>query len=201
MTSNAPSRDPASVEAVPSAAGLFFKRWIANPLSMGSVIPSSATLRRHIASHVRCGPDEIVVEFGGGTGAVTKGLLANGLPASKLWTLEIDGELARFLKAQYPGVNVVEGDARVADELIPPEYVGKVGTVIVGIPMVMLPFELQREILDAVFRVMPKGNRFLLYTYCITSPLPLKKLGLIGERLVWTPMNFPPASVWAYRQA
>jgi phosphatidylethanolamine/phosphatidyl-N-methylethanolamine N-methyltransferase len=185
----------------PSAAGLFFRRWLADPLGMGSIIPSSSALRRAIARNVRRSDDQIVVEFGGGTGAVTKGLLANGVPGDRIWSIEIDGELARFLSRQYPAVNVVEGDAREADRLIPAQHVGNVGTVIVGIPMVMLPRPLQTEIIDAIFRIMPPGSRFLLYTYCITSPLPLAALGLKGERLAWTPANFPPASVWGYWRA
>ncbi|HZH28519.1 MAG TPA: phospholipid methyltransferase [Azospirillaceae bacterium] len=201
MTLHVPNTQSRAPSNTPSAAALFFKRWIANPLSMGSVTPSSATLRRHIARNVICGDDEIVVEFGGGTGAITQGLLENGIPSSKLYTLEIDGELANYLRAHFPTVNIVEGDARQADALIPAQYVGKVGTVVVGIPMVMLPLDLQREIVDAIFRIMPAGRRFLLYTYCINSPLPTEKLGLKAERLVWTPLNIPPASVFAYSKA
>ena len=190
-----------SLSEQPSAVGLFFRRWLADPLGMGSIIPSSSALRRAIARNVRREGDQIVVEFGGGTGAVTKGLLAHGIPGDRIWSIEIDGELARFLSHQFPSVNVVAGDAREAERLIPADHVGKVGTVIVGIPMVMLPRPLQTEIIDAIFRIMPAGSRFLLYTYCITSPLPLGPLGLKGERLAWTPANFPPASVWGYRRA
>ena len=195
MTSNPSLSDP------PSAAGLFFRRWLADPLSMGSIIPSSGSLRRAIARNVRRDDDQIVVEFGGGTGAVTKGLLTHGIPGDRIWSIEIDTELARFLSHQFPSVNVVAGDAREADRLIPPDAVGNVGTVIVGIPMVMLPRPLQTEIIASIFRIMPSGARFLLYTYCITSPLPLDALGLKGERLAWTPANFPPASVWGYWKA
>jgi phosphatidylethanolamine/phosphatidyl-N-methylethanolamine N-methyltransferase len=28
--------------------------------------------------------------------------------------------------------------------------------------------------------------------------LPWKKLGLVPKREAWTPLNFPPASVWRY---
>jgi phosphatidylethanolamine/phosphatidyl-N-methylethanolamine N-methyltransferase len=45
------------------------------------------------------------------------------------------------------------------------------------------------------------GKGFLLYTYCITSPLPYEKLNLGARRMAWTPLNFPPASVWRYRPA
>jgi phosphatidylethanolamine/phosphatidyl-N-methylethanolamine N-methyltransferase len=51
---------------------------------------------------------------------------------------------------------------------------------------------------EAVESVAP-GKGFLLYTYCITSPLPYRKLGLTAKREAWTPLNIPPASVWRYQ--
>lgn len=192
--------DKAKTGKTPSAAWVFFQRWMANPLSMGSVTPSSSYLRRIIGKNVVCGPDQVVVEFGAGTGAVTRALLESGLPGDRIYSLEIDHELATFLSGVYPDVNVLEGDCRNVDQMIPAGLVGKVGTVVVGIPMITLPFDLQREIVDATFRVMPEGSRFLLYTYCITSPLNMDKLGLTGERVGWTPLNIPPASVWAYKK-
>ncbi|WP_307140290.1 hypothetical protein [Pseudoroseomonas cervicalis] len=61
----------------------------------------------------------------------------------------------------------------------------------------LLPLERQRAFLDSVESVAP-GRGFLLYSYCITSPLPWRKLGLAARREAWTPRNFPPASVWRY---
>ena len=74
----------------------------------------------------------------------------------------------------------------------------RVGTAICGIPLVLLPLERQRAFVQAVEAVAP-GRGFLLYTYCATSPLPYRKLGLTAKRLAFTPLNFPPASVWRYR--
>jgi phosphatidylethanolamine/phosphatidyl-N-methylethanolamine N-methyltransferase len=45
------------------------------------------------------------------------------------------------------------------------------------------------------------GRGFLHFSYCLTSPLPSRRLGLAAERLAWTPLNVPPASVWRYRPA
>ena len=193
--------DKAKGRKAPPAAWVFFQRWLANPLSMGSIVPSSVGLRNLISKNVVCAPDEIVVEFGGGTGALTRAILEAGVPAAKIWSIEIDAELASFLHHTYPDVNVVHGDCRETGKFIGAEQMGKVGTVVVGIPMVMLPLGLQREIVTEIFRVLPEGRRFLLYTYCATSPLDMKKLGLKGKRLGWTPRNFPPASVWGYTKA
>ncbi|MEI6558767.1 MAG: phospholipid methyltransferase [Rhodospirillaceae bacterium] len=182
-------------------AWTFFKRWFADPVAMGSLVPSSASLRRLVTREIVCGPDEIVVEFGGGTGAMTRAILEAGVPAERVWSIEIDPELAGFLARLYPKVNVIHGDCREIESRLGPELIGKVGTVVLGIPMVLLPIALQREIVATMFRIMVPDRRFLHYTFCITSPLDRGALGLSGRRLGWTPVNVPPASVWGYAAA
>lgn len=181
-----------------SNAALFFRRWLANPLQMGSIIPSSPSLCRRIAALVRRAEDEVVVELGAGTGVVSRALLAAGVPADRLVVLEIVPEMAEHLRAVLPGATVIAGDAFELPRALPQRWHGKVGTVICGIPLVLLPIERQRQFVQAVEAVAP-GRGFLLYTYCITSPLPYRKLGLEARREAWTPLNFPPASVWRYR--
>lgn len=178
-------------------AGLFFRRWLANPLQMGSIIPSSPTLCRRIASLVRRADDEVVVELGAGTGVISKALLAAGVPPERLVVVEIVKDMAQHLRSVLPGVNVIQGDAFELARDLPQELHGRIGTAICGIPLVMLPLEQQQRFVAAVEAVAP-GRGFLLYTYCITSPLPYGKLGLDAKREAWTPRNFPPASVWRY---
>jgi phosphatidylethanolamine/phosphatidyl-N-methylethanolamine N-methyltransferase len=180
--------------------GLFLRRWAANPLQMGSIVPSSPALGRKIAALVERGPDEVVVELGAGTGAVSRALLEGGVPADRLVVVEIVPEMARHLGRELPGVTVIEGDAFALAEALPAALHGRVGTAICGIPLVLLPTARQRAFVEAVEAVAP-GRGFLLYTYCVTSPLPCKALGLTGRREAFTPLNFPPASVWRYRRA
>lgn len=178
-------------------SGLFFRRWLANPLQMGSIIPSSRALCERIARNVRRNDDEYVLELGAGTGVVSKAMIDHGVPPEKLIVVEIVPDMAEHLRSVLPGVNVICGDAFALKDTIPPEWQNKIGTAICGIPLVMLPLEQQQRFVDAVESVAP-GKGFLLLTYCITSPLPYRKLGLNATRLEWTPLNFPPASVWRY---
>jgi phosphatidylethanolamine/phosphatidyl-N-methylethanolamine N-methyltransferase len=178
-------------------AGLFFRRWMANPLQMGSIVPSSPALCRRIVKHTHFGSDEAVIELGAGTGVISKSLLEGGLPADRLFVVEIVRDMADHLRQQLPGANVIEGDARRLPALIPSEWQGKIGTVVVGIPLVLLPIPEQRRFIDAIEAVAP-GRGFILYSYCITSPLPFEAHGLVAKREAWTPLNFPPASVWRY---
>jgi phosphatidylethanolamine/phosphatidyl-N-methylethanolamine N-methyltransferase len=179
---------------------LFLRRWAANPLQMGSVVPSSPALGRRIAKLIERSADEVVVELGAGTGAITRALLAGGVPAERLVVVEIVPDMAQHLARAFPGVTVVQGDAFALPEALPAALHGRIGTAICGIPLVLLPLEQQRRFVAAVEAVAP-GRGFLLYTYCITSPLPWRALGLSARREAWTPLNVPPASVWRYRPA
>ena len=179
---------------------LFFRRWLRNPLQMGSIIPSSPALCRRIAAAVECGPDEYVLELGAGTGVISAALLASGVPASRLIVVEIVPEMAEFLRAALPGVNVICGDAFDLRNALPEHMQGRIGTAICGIPLVLLSVAEQQRFIDAMLAVAP-GRGFLHYSYCVTSPLPAAKHGLRAKREAWTPLNVPPANVWRYTSA
>jgi phosphatidylethanolamine/phosphatidyl-N-methylethanolamine N-methyltransferase len=176
---------------------MFFRRWMANPLQMGSIVPSSRTLCRNVAKQMRHAPDEAVLELGAGTGVISRALLDAGLPPEKLYVVEIVPTMAAHLRRVLPGVNVIEGDARLLPDLLPEHVRNRIGTVVCGIPLVLLPVPEQARFIDAIEAVAP-GRGFLHYSYCVTSPLPYKRHALTAKRESWTPLNFPPASVWRY---
>ncbi|MBI1244723.1 MAG: methyltransferase domain-containing protein [Alphaproteobacteria bacterium] len=177
---------------------LFFRRWLANPMKVGAVLPSSPQLARLLAKQARPGPDQCIVELGPGTGPVTKALLANGIPAERLFVVEIDPKLCEYLRREFPNVSVIQGDARNLKALLPAEWVGKVACVVSGIPMLPLPVEVQRGLTRAAFDVMAPGGQIVQYTYSPASPIKTKALGLIGRRMGIAMLNFPPAWVWGY---
>jgi phosphatidylethanolamine/phosphatidyl-N-methylethanolamine N-methyltransferase len=181
-------------------AWIFFKRWLANPLGMASVTPSSAQLARLMAERAVCGKDEVLVEFGAGTGAITTALI-KAFPNRSLYSVERDPELADYLRANFPDVHVLEGDVRDVASMLPAGVAGRVGTVVVGIPIVILPTEAQRAVTEAIFSIMPKGRFFLAYTYALHCPLDARALGLVAKRVAFAPANIPPATVWSFRKA
>lgn len=200
-----PGNDGAAVLASRAQRGvanpvMFFRRWLANPLQIGSVVPSSDALCRLVARHTRRAADEAVLELGAGTGVVSRALLESGVPPERLIVVEIVPEMAEHLRSVLPGVLVIEGDAVHLSNLLARHWHGRIGTVVCGIPLLLLPLGEQRRIIDAMEAVAPSRG-FLQYSYCATSPLSRRKLGLKAKREAWTPFNFPPASVWRYTPA
>ena len=180
-----------------SGVALFLRRWLANPLQMGSIVPSSPALCRRVVQQVRRNPDEWVLELGAGTGVVSRALLESNIPPERLSVVEIVPDMARHLAETLPGVEIINGDARALPDLIPRNRHGRIGTIICGIPLVLLPLAEQRRFIQAMNGVAP-GRGFLHYSYCATSPLPAQKHALTARREAWTPLNIPPASVWRY---
>jgi phosphatidylethanolamine/phosphatidyl-N-methylethanolamine N-methyltransferase len=165
---------------------------------MGSIVPSSPVLGQLIARHIEKSSDAAVLELGAGTGAVTHSLIRCGIEAKRIILVEIVPEMADCLAFKFPETRVLQADAfnLPADKLN--DIALNIGTVICGIPLLLLPEKKQRQFIEQVEAVVP-GKGFLLYTYCISSPLPYRTLKLEAGRLAWTPLSFPPASVWHYR--
>lgn len=176
---------------------LFLRRWAANPLRVGSVVPSSRALCSKVVKQGWPDAGSVVVELGGGTGVVSQAFLDAGLAPERLVVVEVDADLCKHLRATLPGVTIIEGDARKLPELLPERFRGRIGSVVCGIPLVLLPEVEQKRIIDAVEVIAP-GKGFVLFTYCATSPLPWRKHNLKAKREAWTPLNIPPASVWRY---
>jgi len=185
-----------------SGRWLFFRRAMAHPLQLATPMPSSAALGRLVARHI---PDLIrgpgpVIEVGGGTGVITRELLDAGLAPDRLIVVELDPELAAYLRHKFPGLRVLAADAGRLPELLPSSWRGKIGTVINGVPMTVLSLTAQRQLIDAMLGVLGPKGRYLQYTYSLFSPLPARQLGLAGRRLGITFGNFPPASLWSFER-
>lgn len=179
---------------------LFFKRLLKNPKALGAVTPSSLALSNFICRHVEATADTYVVEIGAGTGRFTRALLHYGIDPSQLFVVEMDPELCEFLTQHFPQVTVIKGDASRLVEILPPHIIGKVSTVISGIPLVNLSASVQAGIAGACFAVLAEGGQMLQFTYGPVSPLSSRKLGLHKKRLGHVLWNFPPAVIWAYKR-
>lgn len=145
-----------------------------------------------------------VIELGAGTGEVTRALLAAGIPASRLALVERDPEMAGFLRRHIPGAKIIEGDAARLPQLLAANGVGEVAVVVSGLPLLSLPAEVVRGIVEGVFQLLPAGGVMVQFTYGPAAPVPKalrEGLGLAGirSRRIWR--NVPPAVVWTFSRS
>ena len=181
-------------------AELFFRQWLRSPKSMGSVIPSSKALARAVTDQIVWEPGQTIVELGAGTGAISQGLLDSGLPAEALTMVELDRPLYEYLRDRFPAVRVINGDATRLVDILRQQGVEHVSTVISGLPMVNMPLEFQRSIIEQSFAALPADGCLLQYSYSPVSPIRAKQLQVEAKLVRFVIRNLPPATVWRFRR-
>lgn len=197
------SKGPALTDRRASAIDYlqFLQAWLRKPRQTASIVPSSPYLGRLMASQIdpQGGP---VMEFGGGTGALTREIVATGLPRDHLEVVEINPGFARNLRMNFQGVHIIEAPAQSVLE----HAAGGAGgyqCVISGLPLLAMKKPLQQAILAEAFRLLRPGGAFIQFTYSPRPPLadPIAKtLGLGVERIGTIVRNVPPATVFRYRR-
>jgi len=181
-----------------SDLALFVKQMLRRPLEVAALAPSSAELARAMAADV--GPDTgRVVEFGAGTGKITRAILDRGVAPHDLTVFEMNPDFATLLRAAFPGVMVhCAGAQDVAQFSLP-----GVGAVISGLPLLSMSNALQHAIVGGAFAVLREGGPYVQFTYGPRPPVAESvqhALGIHPTRgpKVWG--NLPPARVYTFHR-
>ena len=181
----------------------FFRRWLRDPYLIGAVAPSGRGLSTGMARPVDPGAPGAVIELGGGTGKMTRGLLDRGIPAGDLFPIEKDATLHGLLVERFPELCITHGDATDVAGIASDLGLDRVKAVVSGLPLIGMPYPVRQAIVGGVFEVLAPGGIFVQFTYTPVSPVHrtiMAQAGITGRsvKLVW--LNIPPARVWVYRR-
>lgn len=143
----------------------FLQAFLKNPAKVGSITPSSPELAQRMIAGIEPRPDNIVLELGVGTGAITK-YLQSKVPDDRSYLgIELDGGLVKSLRKNYPNMEMARGNAADALDIHKRSGLGKVGFIICCLPFVSLPNEVGEKILLEVDKFMQQGCTFRTFQY------------------------------------
>lgn len=143
----------------------FLQAFLKNPLKVGSIAPSSPELAQKMLDEIQPDKEEIVLELGVGTGAITKFLQEIVPDRESYLGIEIDKTLVKLLKENYPTLKIVRGNACDAFSMHQKTNFGKVGFIICCLPFVSLPNEVGEKILSEIDKFMERGCVFRTFQY------------------------------------
>jgi phospholipid N-methyltransferase len=138
---------------------LFLGCWLKAPHRIGALAPSSRYLAQAMARQVDIRQARLVIELGGGTGSITRALLAAGLAPERLVVVEREERLHRRLVEQFPGLRVLRGDAAQLVALLRPLGITSASAIVSSLPLLSMPKRLRHRIVDQSFGAVHLWHR------------------------------------------
>jgi phosphatidylethanolamine/phosphatidyl-N-methylethanolamine N-methyltransferase len=139
----------------------FLKASLKKPLQLSTPFASGPRVGRRFSRYIHLREDEILVELGVGSGAVTEHLLPQLKNRSQYVGFELNDDLYRFLsREKYPDLEIIHDSADHMGRYVKGR---KVGAVISTLPWSLIPRETRKSILNQVHDHLEPGGLFGIY--------------------------------------
>ncbi len=178
----------------------FFKGWIDKPRAVGSILPTSSVTARRMAEVIDPSSGLPVLELGPGTGVITKAILERGVAPKSLYSIEYSEDFVEHLRAHYPGVNIIQGDAFNLDRTLGDKRDLKFDSIVSGVPLLNFPIDQRVAYVEDLLDRMAPGRPIVQLTYGPKSPVPAGRGNYVVEHLDFVFRNLPPTQLWVYRR-
>ena len=179
----------------------FLRGFMAQPMSVASVVPSSPYLEQGVVRACDLARARCVVELGPGTGGSTRALLRAMSPQARLLAIELNPEFSNRLRQRNQDQRLLVQEGSAADLGLHLERWGLPApdVVVSGIPFSTLPVPVAQSIVAAIKAHLAPGGRFVAYQFRVhvanyTTPE-------MGEpSFEWEWRNVPPMRVFRWQQ-
>lgn len=152
--------------AKPKSKGLLFlSEFIRAPFRTGALHESPPRVARMLAEHLGLEQARNIVEFGPGTGPVTREILAAIPKTSRFLAIEKNPRLAKVFRERHPGVAIIEGSVEDVRRHCNQHAMGPLDAVVSSVPWILLPKPVQDRTIAETVAAMRPGARFSMITY------------------------------------
>ena len=172
----------------------FFRRFIAEPGQVGSVIPSSRFLCKHILRPINWEQTKVIFELGPGTGAFTQAIYEQIRPDTEYVLVERDPQFRSLLHSRFPALPIREEATRLG-QYVEELGLGKVDVIVSGLPFANFPEEQRKAVLDEIQSVLAPGGLFITFQYSLQLHAELKSR-FAPVQIDFTLLNIPPAFIY-----
>jgi phospholipid N-methyltransferase len=185
----------------PGPLAMFFKGFLRHPVMVGSIIPSSKKLIRHMLSRSDWANTRLFVEYGPGVGTFCQEVLDRMGPDATYIAIDTNPDFIDYLARAIvdPRFIPVLGSAADVRRIIQDHGHSQADYVLSGLPFSTLPPGIGPKIAEETQAVLREGGAFLVYQF---SPKVRDFLAMAFERIdhAFEPINIPPAQLyWAWK--
>jgi len=168
----------------------FAKQFLRHPKQLGTFTESSAVLARKMAEQID--GSLRVVEFGPGTGPVTREILKRLPKDGSLTCFEVVADFCRCLEQiGDPRLRVINDDAANCER-----YVDNPDCVVSGLPLTLFG----REAKERILAISSRSGKYIQLQYTPFLSREIRRY-FPHVKLKFVPQNFPPAFIYVCDRA
>jgi phosphatidylethanolamine/phosphatidyl-N-methylethanolamine N-methyltransferase len=187
---------------------MFLGQFVQSPRTVGAVMPSSAALAKTMLAPIDFCAARTIVEFGPGTGALTREIAARVAEDCRYLGIELNAAFVRELAGQFPHLRFVQGSVVDLPTILAAQRIRMIDAIVCGLPWATLPISLQGSVFAAIDQALVPGGTFVTFGYLQSLVLPgawalrrrlMRSFAEVGRSpIVWG--NVPPAFVYICRK-
>lgn len=168
---------------------------------VGAMAPSSRFLAQKMLKDIDFAAAKVIVELGPGTGVFTDKIVELMRPDAVLLVFELNDHFMEQLRNRYtdPRVRLIHDSAEKIQEYLDKEGLRHADVVVSSLPLANFPKELRDSILSAADDALVENGHYVQFQYSLQSKKQIKKT-FKKMQIRFTPLNFPPAFVYACRK-
>ncbi len=174
----------------------FFAESMKNFGTIGAVAPCSPAGAEKMVESIDFVKARIIVEFGGGTGPVTKEILKRAHPDARVFVFEINDAFVDTLKKiEDSRLTVIHASAEDAAAKLRELGIEKAEYVVSTLPLAVLKDEVVDNVFRAIKEILKPGGLYMQIQY---APFLKKKIEKeFGKvQTLFVALNMPPAFVY-----
>lgn len=184
------------------SATLLFRRFLADPMKIAYVVPSSKGMVKRILERMDFERARVFVEFGGGEGCYTRQIARRMAPEAKLLVFELDPHLAEHLRRQFrddPRILIYQSDAALFRDELHKLGLKHADYVISGIPFSYIEPAAKKVILHSVHDGLSREGMFIVYQ--VSMELKGHARMFPGCEVEYFLANIPPMFILAFHKS
>jgi phospholipid N-methyltransferase len=177
----------------------FFSEFLKQGKNIGAVAPSSKYLVKKMVDPIDFQSVKCIVEYGPGTGTITRELLKRMPQNSILLAFEINKEFCDKLEEINDSrIKIISDSAENLIDYLTQNNIEQVDYIVSSLPFAMIPNSIVNNILTVAKKVLGTTGTFIQYQYSLNALRKLKNT-FKNVDINFTPMNIPPAFIFVCR--
>lgn len=180
----------------------FLKEFFKEHKTIGAVSPSSKSLTKKMLKNINFDSANVIVEFGPGTGVITRQIVLKMNPKATLYVFELHAPFFKSLQKEFRGIDnvrIINDSAVDVRKYLKEDNKENADAIISSLPLTNFDQKLTMRILKSAEIALKPDGLYIQFQYSLNAKKLLSKI-FSSISIQFTPINIPPAFIYTCKK-